>query len=37
MDRPLWLDARGDFVYFLRTNEETGEQEPVRYRLVDPF
>jgi hypothetical protein len=37
MDRPLWLDARGDFVYFLRTNEETGEQEPVRYRLVEPF
>jgi len=37
MDRALWLDARGDFVYSLRTNEETGELEPVRYRLVEPF
>jgi hypothetical protein len=32
-----WTDARGDFVYGLRTNEATGEQEPVRYRLIEPF
>ena len=32
-----WTDAAADFVYALRTNEETNEQEPVRYRLVEPF
>jgi outer membrane protein assembly factor BamB len=37
MDRTPWSDADGDFVYALRTNEETGEQEPVRYRLIEPF
>jgi hypothetical protein len=37
MGQTQWSDADGDFVYALRRNEETGEQEPVRYRLVEPF
>ena len=32
-----WSAARGDFVYSLRRNEQTEEQELVRYRLVEPF
>lgn len=32
-----WSDAAGDFVYGWRTNNDTEEQEPVRYRLVVPF
>ena len=37
MEPLRWTDAAGDFVYSLRTNEDTGEMEPVRYRLVEPF
>lgn len=38
----IWLwarrfDARGDFVYDIQTNEETGEDQVVRFRLVEPF
>jgi len=32
-----WTDAAGDFVYGTRRNEQTEEDEPVRYRLVEPF
>jgi hypothetical protein len=32
-----WTDAAGDFVYGVRRNEQTEENEPVRYRLVEPF
>ena len=32
-----WSAARGDFVYSLRRNEQTEEQELVRYRIVEPF
>ncbi len=32
-----WSAARGDFVYSVRRNEQTEEQELVRYRLVEPF
>jgi hypothetical protein len=32
-----WSAASGDFVYSLRRNEQTEEQELVRYRLVEPF
>ena len=32
-----WTAASGDFVYGIRENQETGEREPVRYRLVEPF
>ncbi len=32
-----WSAANGDFVYLLRSNEQTGEQELVRFRLVEPF
>jgi hypothetical protein len=37
MPNVRWTDARADFVYGMRTNEGTGEQEPIRYRLVEPF
>jgi len=37
MPRFRWSDAAGEFVYGWRTNDETEEQEPVRYRLVAPF
>jgi hypothetical protein len=33
----VWDAAHGDFVYRLRLNPETEEQEVVRYRLVEPF
>ena len=32
-----WSAARGDFVYSVRRDEQTEEQELVRYRLVEPF
>ena len=32
-----WSAASGDFVYSLRRDEQTEEQELVRYRLVEPF
>ncbi len=32
-----WSAASGDFVYSLRRNEQTEEQELVRYRLIEPF
>lgn len=32
-----WTDAVGDYVYGIRTNEQTEEDEPVRFRLVEPF
>ncbi len=32
-----WTDAAGDFVYALRRNPMSDEDEPVRYRLVEPF
>jgi hypothetical protein len=33
----FWGAAHGDYVYTLRLNGETEEQEVVRYRLVEPF
>jgi hypothetical protein len=36
----LWADrfvAHGDFVYDVRQNGDTGENEVVRFRLVEPF
>ena len=36
----LWADrfvAHGDFLYDVRENDETGENEVVRFRLVEPF
>ena len=32
-----WSAASGDYVYSLRTNEQTDEAELVRYRLIEPF
>ena len=32
-----WSTASGDFVYSLRRNQQTEEQELVRYRLIEPF
>jgi len=32
-----WSAASGDYLYSLRTNEQTDEAELVRYRLVEPF
>lgn len=32
-----WDSARGEFVYDIRSNDETGDQSVVRYRLVEPF
>jgi hypothetical protein len=32
-----WTDAAGDLVYGVRRNEQTEEDEPVRYRLREPF
>ena len=32
-----WTAAKGDHVYGIRENQETGEREPVRYSLAVPF
>jgi hypothetical protein len=32
-----WTAAAGHFVYGIRVNPQSGEREPVRYRLVAPF
>ena len=32
-----WTAAAGDFIYSVRRDEETGENEPIRYRLVELF
>ncbi len=32
-----WTAASGEFVYGIRENRDSGEREPVRYRLVEPF
>ena len=32
-----WDSARGKFVYDIRSDDETGDQSVVRYRLVEPF
>jgi len=35
--RMKWQVARGDFVFGLETDEASGEERLVRYRLVEPF
>lgn len=37
MSGDVWQAALGDHVYSLRTDEVTGEETLVRYRLVEPF
>ena len=37
MSDQRWSAASGDFIYSLRRNELTEEQELVRYRLIEPF
>ena len=32
-----WIAALGEFIYRFEEHPETGEQQVVRYRLVDPF
>ena len=32
-----WSVVQGDFVYRPDSNDDTGEQMIVRYRLVEPF
>ena len=32
-----WSDVRGDFVYMRDSNDDTGEELIIRYRLVEPF
>jgi len=32
-----WRSARGDYVYALDSDDQTGEERVVRYRLVEPF
>lgn len=32
-----WDDARGDFVYGRESDDDTGEERVIRYRLVEPF
>ncbi len=32
-----WTAASGNFVYGIRENRDSGEREPVRYRLAAPF
>ncbi len=32
-----WSDARGDFLYGWESDDETGEERIIRYRLVEPF
>lgn len=37
MPNVRWRDAVGDFIYAIRSDSPTGEEEVVRYRLVGPF
>ena len=37
IDLGAWSGALGDFVYNVRRDPETDEDEVVRYRLVEPF
>ena len=32
-----WNDVQGDFVYGRDSNDSTGEEMIIRYRLVEPF
>ncbi len=37
MPNVSWVTSLGDQVFGIRANEESGEREPVRYRLIEPF
>jgi hypothetical protein len=37
MSEISWDSARGEFVYDIRSDDETGDQSVVRYRPVTPF
>ena len=32
-----WSDSLGDFVYDLESDDDTGEERIIRYRLIEPF
>jgi hypothetical protein len=37
MPNLVWSDARGDFVYDLESDDDSGEERLIRYRIVEPF
>jgi hypothetical protein len=37
MPNLAWSDARGDFVYDLESDDDSGEERIIRYRIVEPF
>lgn len=37
MPRVRWSDAEGDFVYSRESDDSTGEERIIRYRLVEPW